>query len=89
MDLQMRVTGGWEATRRLESDPEAADMPVIVVTAEDHTAARLAEAGFSPACATRSLLGTCRVRWSSAWSASGGGVPRIELPSSEVAPPGS
>lgn len=46
MDLQMPGMDGWEATRLLEADPQTASIPVIAVTAQDHTAARLEEAGF-------------------------------------------
>ena len=33
MDLEMPVVDGWEATRRLKSNPETRDMPVIGLSA--------------------------------------------------------
>ena len=33
MDLEMPVVDGWEATRRLKSEPETRDMPVIGLSA--------------------------------------------------------
>jgi two-component system cell cycle response regulator DivK len=33
MDLEMPVTNGWEATRRLKSQPQTRDIPVIALSA--------------------------------------------------------
>jgi CheY-like chemotaxis protein len=33
MDLEMPVVDGWEATRRLKSNPETRDIPVIALSA--------------------------------------------------------
>lgn len=33
MDMSLPVIDGWEATRRLKSDPRTADIPVIALTA--------------------------------------------------------
>jgi CheY-like chemotaxis protein len=33
MDLEMPVVDGWEATRRLKSDPETRDIPIIGLSA--------------------------------------------------------
>jgi CheY-like chemotaxis protein len=33
MDLEMPVVDGWEATRRLKSNPQTRDIPVIAVSA--------------------------------------------------------
>jgi CheY-like chemotaxis protein len=33
MDLEMPVVDGWEATRRLKSNPQTRDIPVIVLSA--------------------------------------------------------
>ncbi len=33
MDLSLPVIDGWEATRRLKSDPKTADIPIIALTA--------------------------------------------------------
>jgi CheY-like chemotaxis protein len=33
MDLEMPVVDGWEATRRLKSDPQTRDIPVIGLSA--------------------------------------------------------
>ena len=35
MDLEMPGIDGWEATRRLKSNPDTRDIPVIVVTSRD------------------------------------------------------
>jgi two-component system, cell cycle response regulator DivK len=87
MDLQMPVADGWEATLQLKADPETADIPVIAVTAGDHPAARLEEAGFCAyvrkPVAPQDLLRAvefCLERV-------GEGMPWIELPSFDVAPP--
>lgn len=50
MDLSMPVMDGWEATRRLKSDPETASIPICalsahVLTPGDHV--RAMEAGFA------------------------------------------
>jgi two-component system cell cycle response regulator DivK len=33
MDLEMPVVDGWEATRRLKSNPQTRDIPVIALSA--------------------------------------------------------
>jgi CheY-like chemotaxis protein len=38
MDLSLPELDGWEATRRLKSDPETASIPVIALTAHASTA---------------------------------------------------
>ena len=37
MDLEMPILDGWEATRRLKSNPQTRDIPVIVMTAKVET----------------------------------------------------
>lgn len=40
MDLEMPVVDGWEATRRLKSDPGTSDIPIIALSAHALTGAR-------------------------------------------------
>ena len=40
MDLSLPRLDGWETTRRLKSDPETADIPVIALTAHALSSAR-------------------------------------------------
>jgi CheY-like chemotaxis protein len=40
LDLMMPVMDGWEFRRRMQSDPEIADLPVIVLSALDHSRAK-------------------------------------------------
>jgi len=51
MDLEMPVVDGWEATRRLKSNPQTRDIPVIALSA--HALAASAK-GRSPRGATSS-----------------------------------
>jgi two-component system, cell cycle response regulator DivK len=87
MDLQMPVMDGWEATRQLKADPDTADIPVIAVTARDCTAALLEDAGFcayvGKPVAPQNLLRAVEFCLEQA----GEGVPWIDLPSFDVAPP--
>ena len=46
MDLQMPVMSGWDATRLLKADPLTASIPIIAVTAEDHSPTRYQDGGF-------------------------------------------
>jgi CheY-like chemotaxis protein len=79
---------GWKATRQLRDDPQTADIPIIAVAAEDHTAARLEEVGFcaylrkpvEPQDLVRAVE-FCLERV-------GEGAPGIELPSSRSPRPG-
>ena len=40
MDLEMPVIDGWEATRRLKSNPQTSDIPVIALSAHALAGAR-------------------------------------------------
>jgi CheY-like chemotaxis protein len=40
MDLEMPIVDGWEATRRLKSDPGTSDIPIIALSAHALTGAR-------------------------------------------------
>ena len=42
MDLEMPVIDGWEATRRLKSNPQTSDIPVIALSAISSWAVRFA-----------------------------------------------
>ncbi|CAN5782250.1 response regulator [soil metagenome] len=46
MDISMPVMNGWETARRLKSDPETADIPLIALTGHHLPSKRLEEAGF-------------------------------------------
>ena len=48
MDLEMPVVDGWEATRRLRSNPQTRDIPVIALSA--HTLAGERERGLAAGC---------------------------------------
>ena len=41
MDLRMPVMDGWQATETLKSDPETCRIPVLALTAQSLTSARL------------------------------------------------
>jgi two-component system cell cycle response regulator DivK len=40
MDLEMPITDGWEATRRLKSNPQTRDIPIIALSAHALAGAR-------------------------------------------------
>jgi CheY-like chemotaxis protein len=48
MDLEMPVVDGWEATRRLRSNPQTRDIPVIALSA--HTLAGERERALAAGC---------------------------------------
>ena len=48
MDLEMPIVDGWEATRRLKSNPETRDIPVIAFSA--HALAGEREEAFAAGC---------------------------------------
>ena len=48
MDLRLPGIDGWEATRRLKSQPETKHIPIIVVTAD--TSAKSREKAFAAGC---------------------------------------
>ena len=48
MDLEMPVVDGWEATRRLRSNPQTRDIPVIALSA--HTLAGEREKALAAGC---------------------------------------
>ena len=48
MDLEMPVVDGWEATRRLKSNPQTRDIPVIALSA--HTLAGERERALAAGC---------------------------------------
>jgi CheY-like chemotaxis protein len=48
MDLRLPGMDGWEATRRLKSQPETKHIPIIVVTAD--TSAKSREKAFAAGC---------------------------------------
>jgi two-component system, cell cycle response regulator DivK len=48
MDLEMPVVDGWEATRRLKSNPQTRDIPVIALSA--HALARERERALAVGC---------------------------------------
>ena len=48
MDLEMPVVDGWEATRRLRSNPQTRDIPVIALSA--HTLAGEREKALATGC---------------------------------------
>ena len=48
MDLNLPGLNGWEATRRLKSEPETKHIPIIVLTGE--TADKSREQAFSAGC---------------------------------------
>jgi CheY-like chemotaxis protein len=48
MDLEMPVVDGWEATRRIKSNPETRDIPVIALSA--HALAGTREKALAAGC---------------------------------------
>jgi len=48
MDLEMPILDGWEATRRLKSNPQTRDIPVIALSA--HALAGERERAFAAGC---------------------------------------
>lgn len=48
MDLRMPVMDGWEATKRLKSDPQTKNIPIIALTA--HALVGDREEGFEAGC---------------------------------------
>src|SRR5262245_31286373 len=48
MDLEMPILVGWEATRRLKSNPQTRDIPVIALSA--HALAGERERAFAAGC---------------------------------------
>lgn len=48
MDLSLPVMDGWEATRRLKSDPRTADIPVVALTG--HALAGISEGARAAGC---------------------------------------
>ena len=48
MDLEMPILDGWEATRRLKSNPQTRDIPVIALSA--HALAGERERAFGAGC---------------------------------------
>jgi CheY-like chemotaxis protein len=48
MDLEMPILDGWEATRRLKSNPQTRDIPVIALSA--HALASERERAFAAGC---------------------------------------
>jgi CheY-like chemotaxis protein len=48
LDLELPVVDGWEATRRLKSDPRTRDIPVVALSA--HALAGTREAALAAGC---------------------------------------